>query len=50
MTDFQKWLLRNQDRFKTYSLAEIAELAVACGFPREEIVQWTVQERWKEAV
>ena len=50
MSDFHKWLLQNQDRFKTYNIQEIADLAVACGFSRHEIAQWTVQERWGQAV
>lgn len=49
LTDFQHWLLRFDDKFKTYSNQEIAELAIACGHDRREVAEWQTQQRFKAA-
>lgn len=43
------WLDANQDKFKTYSLQEIADLAVACGFSREDVSAWQTREKFRRA-
>lgn len=44
MTEFENWLLQNEQKFKTYSVPEIAAVAVACGFSREEVATWEVKQ------
>ncbi len=49
MNDFEKWLLENKDRFSTYTLAEIQDLAIACGFSRIDVAQWRTREMFRRA-
>lgn len=39
MTGFQEWLLKHDEKLKTYTNQEIYNLATACGFGREEILK-----------
>ena len=34
------WLLENQERFSTFMLEEIADLAMCSGYSRQEVDQW----------
>ncbi len=48
--EFKKWLGNNEERFGDYSLDEIVNLAIACGFDRQMIAQWATSQRFKKAV
>lgn len=43
------WITRNQIKFaqEKYSLNDIVNLAIACGFDRSAVVQWRVQKTFK---
>lgn len=47
MKEFLKWLEENSERLKTYSVAEIVDLAVACGHDRAAIARWATSERFR---
>lgn len=49
MTDFEKWLLENQDRLSTYSTDEIVDIATACGHDLAQISQWKTKARFGRA-
>ncbi len=38
MSDFQIWLNQNREKFLTYTPIEVLDVAVACGFDKQEIV------------
>jgi hypothetical protein len=46
---FKDWLQEHHDRFKTYSLDEISDIAIACGWDRSVVAQWLTSERFKGA-
>ncbi len=35
----QEWLLANRERFVTFMLEEIVDVAIASGYPRDEVNQ-----------
>lgn len=37
---FAEWMEIHKDKFTTYSSDEICDVAVACGFDRQEICNW----------
>lgn len=42
---FEQWLNDNNDRFLTYTLEEIADEAIAIGYPKQEVTIWHVKLR-----
>lgn len=44
------WITRHQEQFtrEKYTLDDIVNLAIACGFDRHAVVQWRVQKMFKE--
>jgi hypothetical protein len=48
--DFQEWLAKNHDHFLTYSVDEIANLAIMAGFNRIIVSQWQTSESFKRAI
>lgn len=43
--EFRDWLERNNERFITFTLDEIADIAIASGYNREEVCVWLVSLR-----
>lgn len=49
MTDFEKWILENHDRLTTYTIEEIVDIAIACGYDFSQIVSWKNKTKWGNA-
>lgn len=42
---FDQWLYDNSDRFVTFTLEEIADIAIATGYSKEDVTTWHVKLR-----
>lgn len=49
MTELEKWLEENKAHFATYSLNEIADIAVASGFRNSDVAAWMTKQKFKAA-
>lgn len=38
--DLEKWLELNRERFITYTLKEVADVAIASGFSQDDVDLW----------
>lgn len=47
LQEFKEWLDRNGEHFKGYSVEEIGNLALTCGFERSIVVQWQTSARFR---
>lgn len=49
-TEFETWLHFHQEKFKSYTIDEVAKLAIACGFGRLEVNDWIYRARTKSTL
>lgn len=46
-SDLKSWIDRNQPRFcdEKYAVEDIVNLAIACGFSRESVATWQMEQQ-----
>lgn len=44
--NIREWLYRNRERFITYSIDEIADIARMEGFTESDVSRWIQETRW----
>lgn len=47
MSELEAWLDRNKEHLTTYTLNEIADVAVASGFRRSDMATWITKQKFQ---
>lgn len=50
LAELKDWLTRNNDHLKTYSIEELADLAIAAGFSRLVVAQWLTHMKYRRVI
>ncbi len=47
--ELKAWIEKNQNQLKDYSITDIVNLAIACGFDRSAVAAWATSQRFQNA-
>lgn len=49
-TDLRQWVHENRERYVTFTIEEIADMARVHGFSEDEVKEWLAETRWSRQV